>query len=195
MIERHTMLAASAALILGLVIGCGSPPLEEVDAARSALENARAEDADVWAPVKFGVAEGALNAARTEITAQEDKWFKSYGNARELLSTAREQAAQATQAAVANREQFRSDAEKTLASADEALRAAEAGLGGSRGDAALFRSDIAQLGTSISAAREVLQTGDFRKALESATSIEERAIAIQTQVEESQRGRRPRPEK
>ena len=94
------------ALLLGLSLtGCGSPPNADVDAAKAAVDRAAATDrASQYAAESLRAAFEARTALDAELKAQEGKWFKSYGKARELAAAAKAAGDKAAADAAAGRE-------------------------------------------------------------------------------------------
>jgi hypothetical protein len=180
-----------AAVVMVLVVGCAKPPQEEISATQAEMDKARQAQAETWAANELRAADEAMNAAQTEINAQNEKWIKNYDKAKELLGKAREDAAKAAEAAVANKEQAKKDAEATLAAADTAVQTAEAALKvapmtkDSKADLELFKNDLATLRSTLDAAKASFGSEDYKKALESATSVKDQATSIATQLEEA----------
>ena len=112
------------AIVLGLAIAvtdCASPPNEDVDAAKAALDRAATDRAGQYAAESFKAAQDAQTALDVELKAQEDNWFKSYDKTRELAVAAKAAGDKAAADAVAGKE--RSDAVAAKAKAAAAARA------------------------------------------------------------------------
>lgn len=185
----------SVALGAALTIGCAKAPQEDVGAAEAEIGKAREAQADVWAPNEFQAADQAMSAARTEIEAQGQKWLKNYDRAKELLAQAKQESAKAATAAAANKEQARKDADAALGEADAALVAAEAAhkaapvTKDSKADLALYRSDLGTHRQTLDAARQAFDAGDYKKALESAASVKDRANQIAAELQAAKQKR------
>jgi len=180
-----------AAVVMFLAVGCAKPPQDDISATQAEMDKARQAQAETWAADEFKGANEAMNAAQAEITAQNEKWFKNYDKAKELLSTAKADAAKAAEAAVANKEQAKNDADAAMAAADTALTTAEADLKvapvtkDSKADLELFKNDLATLRSTLDAAKASFGSEDYKKALESANSVKDQATSIATQLEEA----------
>jgi hypothetical protein len=183
------------ALLVVAAVGCAKAPQDEIDAAQAELDRARQANAETWAPAEYSAADEAMNAARQEIAAQDAKLMKNFDRAKELLAKAKEEGAKAAEAAVANKEQTRKDAEAAIGAADTSLQAAEAALKvapvtkDSKADLALYRTDIETLRLSIDEARQAFTAEDYKKALESATSVKDRATKIADDLEAAKKKR------
>ena len=70
---------AKVSLILPILLafGCATPPTQEIDIAKAALNGASKAEANVYAERSFQTAQDTLNAALEHIAQQEKKWFKN----------------------------------------------------------------------------------------------------------------------
>ena len=193
--SRRNSIVATAALVFVAAVACAKAPQEDISAAQADLDKAREAQAETWAPNEYQAADSTWKAANDEIQAQNAKWIKNYDKAKELLTKAKEEASKAAQAAAANKEQARTDSEAAIAAADTALAAAEAGLKvapvtkDSRADLALFKSDIENLRGTLEQARQAFSSEDFKRALESANSVKDKATSIADQLEQAKQKR------
>src|SRR5262245_6734394 len=180
-----------AAVAIVLAVGCAKPPQEDISAAQAEMDKARQAQAETWAANEVRAADEAMNAAQTEINAQNEKWFKNYDKAKELLASAKDSATKAAEAAVANKAQAKVDAEAAITAADTAVQSADAALKvapmtkDSKADLELFKNDLTTLRSTLDAARASFGTEDYKKALESANSVKDQATSIATQLEEA----------
>lgn len=193
--SRRNSIVATAALVFVAAVACAKAPQEDISAAQADLDKAREAQAETWAPNEYQAADSTWKAANDEIQAQNAKWIKNYDKAKELLTKAKEEASTAAQAAAANKEQARTDSEAAIAAADTALATAEAGhkvapvTKDSRADLALFKSDIENLRGTLEQARQAFSSEDFKKALESANSVKDKATSIADQLEQAKQKR------
>src|SRR3989442_15007018 len=107
--NRRWSIVATVALVIVAAVACAKAPQEDVDGAKAEMDKARQAQAETWAPNEYQAADQAMSAADAEIQAQNAKWIKNYDKAKELLTKAREEAAKASTAAVANKEQAKKD--------------------------------------------------------------------------------------
>lgn len=113
------------AVVLALTAaGCASPPSADVDAAKAAVDKAVTAGADQYAPDSLKAARDASAALDTELAAQQGKWFKSYGKAKELAAAAQAAGDKAAADAVAGK--AAADAAAAKAAADAAAARAKA---------------------------------------------------------------------
>ena len=193
--SRRNSIVATVALVFVAAVACAKAPQEDISAAQADLDKAREAQAETWAPNEYQAADSAWKAANDEIQAQNAKWIKNYDKAKELLTKTKEEAAKAAQAAAANKEQARTDSEAAITAADTSLTAAEAGLKvapvtkDSRADLALFKSDVENLRGTLEQARQAFASEDYKRALESANSVKDKATSIADQLEQARQKR------
>src|SRR6266705_3121609 len=179
--SRRLSIIATVALIAVAAVACAKAPQEDVDAAKADMDKARQVQAETWAPNEFQAADQAMTAADAEIQDQNGKWMKNYDKA--------------TTAAAANKEQAKKDAEAAVAAADTALQTAEGNLKvapvgkDSKADLALYKSDLETLKGTLDQARQAFSSEDYKKALESANSVKEKATSIADKLEEAKKKR------
>jgi len=189
MTTRLKFIPFVAVLVLLVAVGCAKAPQESIDAAKAELDKATQAQADVWAGSEYQAAKQAMDAAQAEVDGQSQKWIKNYDKATELLNTAKAEATKAADAAAANKEQTRKDAEAAIADADAALQTAQASLKAaprtkdSKADLELFDNDLKGLATTLDEAKAAQGSGDYKKALEQATSAKDKASSINQQLE------------
>jgi hypothetical protein len=73
-----------------LMAGCQEPPIHELQEARQAVEKARQEGADTYAPDFYSLAESELTIGEEEIHDQSRKifWSRDYSMATRLMNLA-----------------------------------------------------------------------------------------------------------
>jgi hypothetical protein len=105
---------------LALLAACDQPPANEIAAAQAALQQARKDQADRYAPDRVKEAEAALAAARRKVEG------KDYRGALSAATEAAERSHTASQQANAAKTTLRGAAEVTRAEAEAALDDADA---------------------------------------------------------------------
>jgi hypothetical protein len=99
-----------------LVLGCGGEPTNELAAAKGALENARAAEADKYAPDVFTQAENEIAEAENLIAQNK------YGEAKKHLMNAKSVAESAATQAVTNKDNTKTEVEDYLAAIDQGMK-------------------------------------------------------------------------
>ena len=194
----RAILMVCCVLMLALA-GCAEAPQEQLEAARKAVEDAKAAGADVYAGSDFGNASRALKEAEAEIAVQEESFGfgRNYDKALELLNTASTQAEAATSAAAVNKEKVKGEAEAAKTEAEEALKQAQTVLAkaprgkGSRGDVAALEADLASAQASFTEAEQNLQAGKPKEALDGFTTAKARSDGVTEEIQQAL-GRRRR---
>ncbi len=109
----------SAHLLVGLillaltVVGCGKPPEMEMQAAQTAVNDAKTAEAAAYAPNELDAATDSLAAAQAEVEKQNAKFalFRNYKEAARISAVAKGAAENAKQVAGVNKEKARVEAE------------------------------------------------------------------------------------
>ncbi len=181
-------------VVLGLavtVVGCGTPPTADIDAAKTAITSAGTAGAADYAPTSLKAAEDAQAALDAEMKAQDGKWFKSYDKAKELAAAAKAAGDKAAADAAAGKEKAKADATQgiddakaTLKEAEELLAKAPKGKG-SAADIAAMKTDLTTAATTITEAETALNDGKFLDAKTKAESAKNAAMTVKTAVEEA----------
>ena len=118
----NTRVAAlfSGVLCIVLVAGCGGdPPKAELDAARSALQDAKSAGADRFASSQLSAAQTAFDGAKTAYKAEEGNLLKNWDEAKPLINDAKSKADRAKSAAVQAKSRAKGEAESAIAAAAE----------------------------------------------------------------------------
>lgn len=142
------LLVILSGLVLVILAGCASVPQQQIDAAKAALEVAKAAEVETYAPESLKAImdkEAALNA---ELATQEGKLFKSYDLTTQLADEMKQLAEKAKTDAVTAKEQAKNDAlaaitasETAVTEAREILKKAPKGKG-SAADLAAMTGDV-----------------------------------------------------
>jgi hypothetical protein len=179
-------------LVLGLavtVVGCGSPPTADIDAAKAAIANAASTGASQYAADALKAAEEAQAALDAELKAQEGKMFKSFDKAKQLAIDAKAAGEKAAADATAGKEKAKADATQAIADAKTAVTEAEGLLAkapkgkGSAADIAAMKTDLTSAATAITEAEAALGNAKFLDAVAKATSAKNAAATVKTAVE------------
>jgi hypothetical protein len=160
-------LLSIALLVPALFFGCAKPPQAEIDAAKAAIDKAKADGAEMFAETEMTAAQEALKAALAEVDKQKDKLFPDYVEARKLLADAIIQAGEAKVNALPGREKARTEAEEALARADAVIKDVKELLARkSRGrrkseKIKTLKDELAEASGSADEVRRTLKEGDY----------------------------------
>ncbi len=192
---RSLVLFALAALLLG----CDQPPNRELGAAESALAEAKAEGAQVYAAERFKEAEAALLAARQKVE------HKDYRGALSSAVDAAEKAREAAAAVPSAKVLLKSAAETAQAEAQAALDgvlAVKEEAAQSRAPETVFEAlqgRVAEVEAAIQGVSDRLGEGDLLGAQKAAADLKAIASGLDVQfraaldkwLEEHPRRRKP----
>lgn len=177
-------------LVLSLAFAffsCAQPPEEELKAAADALAAAKMAEADIYAPETYQSAQDTLNEANVQGDPESDQ--RDYESSRISAIRAKELADRATQEAGVNKEQTRNEAQDLITRLSTELTDFRAALNnvprgkGADDDLDQLQSDLAQSEASLSDAKNSLNTGNFKDALDQARSAEDNMSQVQGAVQ------------
>jgi hypothetical protein len=188
---RKTTLFGVALLATALLaVGCAKPPQQELDAAKAALSDAEAAQAQSYAGSELAAARDALNAAQAEIDAQNAKFalFRSYKSASTMLADASTKATAAKDAAVAGKAKAKQEAEAAVQTAKDAVAQAQAKLTELEGcrrrpkgfaeDLATLKGQVDALAASAAGLDSQLTSEDYLGAKSAAESLTSQAQTL-----------------
>ncbi len=166
------MRAISLFVAVAVLAGCDDPPTAELDAAKQALDAARAADAERFAASEYSTAQGAYSEAETITQTEDERFFlfKDFEQARAQIADANSKATQAESAAHAEKKRQRELAEAVIAAAHDAIAAAytsleEAPAGkGTEADIEALRAELSAAEADIDAAEAALDGENFADA-------------------------------
>ncbi len=177
--------------VLTLAAGCAAPPQEAVDSAKAALEAARAQAAQEYAPDALKAAEDAVADLEAEIAAQSTKFapLRSYKVAAEKAAAAQTAGEQAQTAATAGKEQARADAmgglegarvmlQETMTMLDSAPRGK-----GSAMDLAALKTDLEGAGAALAEAEGLIGAEQYRQAKAKVDAAQASIMGVRSQIE------------
>jgi hypothetical protein len=177
-------------MVLFLLASC-SKPQQAVDEAKAAIEAAKSEGADIYAAEELKALNDSLTAAMDEVDTQSKKFFKSYGDSKEMLVKVKADA-DALKASIPERkEKAMNEAlammEEAKAAVEEAktyLEQAPRGKG-TKADVDAFTADLKGLEDAFPGVQELIDAEDYFGALDSAKTIKEKATSISDQIKQA----------
>lgn len=173
-------------LIMGLTlvaVGCAKPPTQELDAAKAALDAAKAAEAEVYAPDTYRSASNAMSEANTKVEQ------KDYEGAKASAIQTKELADRAKSEANTNKQQIRDEAQALINRIAPGINDARTSLNnaprgkGADSDLDQLNADLSQADANLSSARSSLNGGKFKDALSQARSAESKLSQIQGSVQ------------
>ncbi|MCA9729886.1 MAG: hypothetical protein R3E12_19050 [Candidatus Eisenbacteria bacterium] len=170
------------ALSVGIVLfgaGCQKPPTEDIDAAKTALEQAKNSEAREYAPDALERVNKQYAALEQELKTQEEKmaFRRKYDQAKTLAASVQTQAqaaqAEGTKAKDAMRVQVETalrDANMKLEQVKAALAAAPTGKG-TAADLKMMQQDVADMETNLASVQQLYDQGQYRPAMNKVQSL------------------------
>ena len=185
--KKLLVVLASLALVASLT-ACAKAPTEEVNAAKASLDAAVADGAQQYTPEDYKMVADQLAAANAEIKVQEEKFFKNFDKAKQILAKAKADADALKGKVAARKEELKQAAIATMAQANTALAEAKALLAkapkgkGSKAEIEAMATDLAGVEAMIPEVQPMLDKGDFIGANEKANAILARINAVISEV-------------
>lgn len=176
-----------------LLGGCAKSPVPEIDAAKKAVEAARAAGSSEYLSAEDKAVGDKLNAALEEVKTQEGKMalFRNYDQAEKMLAGVRQEAGKLETATAAKKEEAKKEALSLKDAAAEAIQKAkdlltQAPKGkGTEADIAALNADMTALEEALPAVQQVIDKGDYPGAIAKAKPIKDKAEAVSGQVQQA----------
>jgi len=181
----YVMSIVAAAL---LFTSCAKAPQAEIDAAKAALEQAKAAQADMYVEADYLAVQDSLNAVLAEVEVQNSKLFKSFGKSKEKLVVITTQATEL----VAKTEVRKEEVKNEVAAAQTAVAAlleenntllakAPKGKEGKEAIEAI-KLDLAGITASVAEVDGLLAAGDLLGAQTKVNAAQQKATEINTEL-------------
>lgn len=180
--------------VLGLIAvalifaSCGKLPQAEMDAAKTALEQAKTAEADLYLQADFFALQDSLNATVVAIEEQKSKTFGNFKATTEKLNEISAQAAELVAKTEARKEEIKTE----VASAQSAIAALQLENNqlfdlapkGKEGKEALeaIKADIDGVNVSVSEVPVLIESGDLLNAQTKMKAAQEKAVEINTEL-------------
>jgi len=186
---RTTVKLLLVALALSVfLIGCAKKPETEINNTKAALDAVIQEGAEKYAKEEAKLLNDDLTAAMDEIKVQDEKFFKNYDKAKEMLASVQTKATSLKAEIPARKEKAKTDAQAALDAAKTAVADANALLAkaprgkGSMADIEALKADAAGLGTAITEAETLMTSEEYFAAADKANGIKEKAAEVAGQI-------------
>ncbi len=173
--------------VVFLIAGC-SKPQQAIDEAQAAVEAAKNEGADIYAAEELKALGDSLSSAMDEVETQSKKFFKSYGDSKDSLTQIKADADALKASIPGLKEKAKNEAQTMMEEAQAAIAEAKALLEkaprgkGTRADIEAFTADLKGMEDSIVNVQEMIDSGDYFGALDSARAIKEKAASISEEI-------------
>lgn len=180
-------------LAMVVLLGCAKAPQQEVDAAKAALEAAKAAEVDLYLTDQYNAAHDSLNVALTEIETQNSKssFSRNYTKAKSLLAFSTNTLNTLIPQVDSTKALVKAEVETLLVNAQAELAATKALISvapkGKEGKAALeaIQSELTTCETSLSEVSGVVEKGDFVSARDQVNATIEKMVALKAEVQQA----------
>lgn len=158
------MLVAALAIF---TVSCAEPPTKEMEAVKASVDAVAAQRGEVYAVSETKELNDSYAKALEELKVQDDKFFKDYKKAKELLIKVSEDSAALLQVIPARKETAKKNAQLALSTveakiAETVVLLASAPKGkGSDMDIAAMQHDLNGLEESLNEVRKMIQAEDY----------------------------------
>ncbi|MCK3683322.1 hypothetical protein [Maribellus sp. YY47] len=183
-----TLIAALSVAVL--LSSCGKVPQAEIDAANAAIEEVKTAGADVYVAEAFTALQDSMLAVNQSVEAQNGKLFKNYSKVTEQLAVVNQLTAEVKTKTEARKEEVKVEvaalqAEVAALVAQNNELVAQAPKG-KEGTAALeaIKGDISVVEASIADVANQVAADQLLPALDKAKAAKEKAVALNTELNE-----------
>ena len=173
-----------------LFVSCEKAPQVEIDAAKAAVEQAKAAQANLYVENEFMTVQDSLNAVMVEIEAQSSKMFKKYGKSKEKLAVVTTQANELVVKTNARKEEIKSEIATTEAATLALIEENSALLAkapkGKEGREAIeaIKLDMEAITTSVQQVAGMVSGGDLLAAQTKVNAAQQKATQINTELKD-----------
>jgi len=171
-------------VVLFALAACSKQPVQEINAAKSAVDSAMAEGAEKYSPAEAKKVNDALTEAMTEIKTQDGKFFKDYKKTGEMLAKVKADADDLKAGLAVKKEEARKKAiaaeESANASVSEAKSSLARAMKSSKADLDIeaLSNGIKGLDDALAEIRKLIATEDYTTAIEKADGVEGKAAEM-----------------
>lgn len=181
---KNLVLVLAIALVL---TGC-KQPTQQITDAQAAIDEVKKAGADKYAVDDFKKLDEAMKAANDEIAAQDKKFFKKFGAAKDMLAKVKTDA-DALKAALPGKietaknaaVQVQTEAKAAIEEAKALLEKAPKGKG-TKKDIDALKADLVGAETAFTEIQTALDAKDYIGAADKAKAVKEKAVAVGDQV-------------
>ena len=175
----------------GAFTGCAQPPIEQLAAAKKAVESAQAAGAAEYASEGLANLEREFALAKEEFTGQEHVFsiVQSFSDAEELLIKVQEDARQVEATAVQNKEMAKAAAHAMEREAKQILASAKRfmshrPIGPVRASRTIIEQELTGLEKRLRAVGQLIEHEDYLDAEKQARTLKENGLAVSEQIQQ-----------
>ena len=182
-----------------LLSSCSKVPQAELDAAKAAIEDARASGADLYLPSEFNALQDSLNAVNELIEASKGKMFASFADVKTKLAQINELSVTIKANTETRKAEVQAEVDATMATVNalvvEAKNLVANAPKGKEGKAAVdaISAEITVVEAATAEATTLVEQGKWIEALDKLNAAKEKVTAINAELQsviEKFKGRR-----
>lgn len=189
---KKRILTGFAALTVVVILfsSCSKVPQVEIDAAKAAIEEAKAMGAQEFVNESYVAVQDSMKSVTEAIEAQKSKFIKNYSDAKEKLVVVAKMAEDLKQQTTVRIEEIRTEVQTSITEAENIveanLRLLLEAPKGKEGTVALeaIRGDISIIETTIQEAKDLLENNELINAQSKINAAKEKAAGINTELRE-----------
>ena len=186
------MIAGLSAIAI-LATSCAKVPQPEIDAAKAAVEAAKAAEANRYVPAEFNALNDSLNTALTIVEEQKSKFalFRSYKTAKAKLVATTALAETVKTNAGVRKEQVKAEVQQSLTEAMTLVEEVKALIlkapRGKEGKEALeaIQNDLTLVEASLTEVSTLVNNGDYLTAQDKVNAAKDKAASLKMELEEA----------
>ena len=182
---KGTISSVLAGLLMAFTLAaCAKQPVQEINAAKSAVDAAIAEGAEKYSPAGARKVNADLAAALAEVNGQDGKFLKDYKKSSEMLAAVKAEAETLKAGLAARKQEAKNQALDALNAATSAVKEADAALAkAGRNKKAKQQLDALTaeakgLDGDLLEMKNLITTEDYTTAIDKAGTIKEGAAAL-----------------
>ncbi len=175
-------------LAVVVLSSCSKMPQPEIDAANTAIDQAKEDGADIYAHDAFVALQDSMNHVMVAVEAQSSKFFKNYTSAKEGLTGVVQFAGEVEQKAIASKEELKNEIENTITEVKTLIESNRQLIleapKGKEGTSALLaiKGENDAIESSLAETTTLFETGDYFATLDKAKAAKEKATEINNEL-------------
>ena len=186
------MLVAGLGIMAILATGCAKAPQMEIDAAKAAVEAAKAAEANRYLPAEFNAVQDSLNAALAMVEEQNSKFalFRNYKAPKAKLESVVTVASNVKESTAIRKEEVKNEVQNSLTEANTLVEEVKQLIAkaprGKEGKAAIeaIQGDLAIVEASLTEVSTLLNNGDYLTAQDKVNAAKQKAEDLKIELEE-----------
>jgi hypothetical protein len=171
-------------LLVVFSLACSREPVQEINAAKSAVDAAMSEGAEKYSPAEARKVDDELAAAVAEVNGQDGRLLKDYKKSKEMLAEVKSDAEAMKAGLAAKKQEAKKRALDALEAAASTVKEAEALLsktaqsGKTNEDLDALNVDAKGLDGDLLELKNLIDTEDYTTAIEKAGAVKRGAAAL-----------------